>query len=149
MPTLRPRLTVTLTDEIDHALTAFADATETSKGQIIVEALEQMVPFMLKTATTMQMVRRMKPEALAQVKSRADSLEALLVGAGTTVQAGMDLFDSPPAPAASEHSERPKGRASVASKAAANLAEPPPPNRGVRNSGGKGKVTSIRSRIRG
>jgi hypothetical protein len=138
MPTERPRLTVTITPKIDRVLGDFSKLSGQSKGSIVLEALEQMVPMMEKTALLMQAVNRQSPAALASLKGRVNDLESLLTGVAKVAGSGMDLFMQPDAPV-SERSER-----SGASGKTAKASPPPLSNRGVRKSGEKGKVVPIR-----
>jgi hypothetical protein len=138
MPTERPRLTVTITPKIDRALGDFAKLSGKSKGSIVLEALEAMVPMMEKTAVLMQAVNRQSPAALASLKGRVNDLETLLTGVAKVAGSGMDLFMQPDAPV-SERSER-----SGASGKSGKASPPPLSNRGVRKSGERTKVVPIR-----
>lgn len=144
MPTSRPRLTVTLTPELDRALSAFATATGQSKGSIVLECLQPMAPGLQRAAVRIQAVNRMRPEAIASLKAASGRLEAFLDRTAEFINTGLDLFGAEPE-SASEHSE---GAESGSVSGSVKGMSPPLPNRGGEKRSAGGKVTSIRRKNR-
>lgn len=92
MPTERPRLTVTLTPEVDRALTAFSEFTGTSKGAFILQTLEQGLPMLEKIVIHLQAAKRAGPEALKASATALKQLERAAVKAYGGVEMATDLF---------------------------------------------------------
>ena len=152
MPTTRPRLTVTLTPQIDRALTAFSKGTGTSKGAFILSILEGSLPILERLAVTVQAAKNATPEALGAIKANMFQLAKAGERAMGGIEMASDLFLEPLPPAkrtgkAAGQRPAPGGR-SPSRKPGTRPAVPPPSNRGVGTPPGPSKVTSIRSRSR-
>ena len=92
MPTQRPRLTVTLTPEVDRALTAFSEFTGTSKGAFILQTLEEGLPVLERLVVHLQAAKRAGPEALREVAAGLKRLERAALKAHGRVEGATDLF---------------------------------------------------------
>lgn len=152
MPTNRPRLTITLTPKLHAALKAFSEGTGQSVSSLIVEFLDEALPALERMAVMVQAAKRAKPEALAEMRSKANRLQGTVQGLGNATIDALDLFLQPAAPGrAPERSEgRPQAKAAKG-KARRPGVKPPSPNRGVGTpvsplKPSSSKVTSIRSR---
>ena len=151
MPTDRPRLTITLTPEIDRALTDFSRLTGESKSAFIVQVLAEAVPHLDRMAVVMQQASKLHGDAYKATRYKlAQYADAVTVQAASTMR-NADLFLDMSA-AAMAQGER-ADASSPSPKPAAGAApsvQPPPVNKGVRNTGKgekeSGKVVSMRSR---
>jgi hypothetical protein len=143
MPTERPRLTITLTPEIDRALTAFTEGTGQSRSSFILHVLQESLPALERLALAMQAVKKAKPEALAGLRGDADRMIAMLQGMTELAGGSLDLFAARAGAGAKAPPSRSAGGASRKDRGTAN---PPPPNRGGSSPSRGGKVVRLNPR---
>jgi len=148
MPTYRPRLTITLTPEVDQALNDFARLTGQSKSSFIVELLSGAVPQLQKMAVFIQQAEAMKGEARKSAATRMSTYADAIVQQASSVMRNADLFlDSALPPAASASSKRADASVQAAAAGAgASDVRPPHPNRGGRQGEKGGKVVKMGAR---
>lgn len=137
MPTVRPRLSITLTEPLHLVLSRFADLTDQSMSSLIVQFLDHAAPQLERITVMLQAAKDATPEALAQVKRTLDQAEAVLQSHQGALMTSMDLFTRPlmknapeALPSALNAAPGPvagRTRAKLSAKPAVN---PPSPNRG-------------------
>ena len=139
MPTLRPRLTITLTPEIDRALTAFSKGTGQSRSSFILEILTASLPALENLALVVQRAKAAKPEALAAIQKQGARMQTQMEALAALALQSVDLF-------AQASQKPPSGRSPAGGRRLPeNPAPPPPSNRGVGTPPGTSKVTSVSS----
>jgi len=95
MPTVRPRLSITLTEPLHLVLSRFADLTDQSMSSLIVQFLDHAAPQLERITVMLQAAKDATPEALAQVKRTLDQAEAVLQSHQGALMTSMDLFTRP------------------------------------------------------
>jgi len=145
MPTERPRLTITLTPDIDRALTDFSRLTGESKSAFIVQVLGEAVPHLQRMTVVIQQAKQLHGEAYQAARVSLSKYADAVMHQAEGVLKSSDLFldhvegevaggtraaaTAPPAPSSS-------GRALVG--------PPPSVNKGVGDSQkGRGKESKV------
>lgn len=80
MPTLKPRLTLTITPELSEALAEFRDATGTSPASFVTSLLLEALPMIRNVTHAAQLAKQHKAEAFDVLSSTL--ADALHEGAG-------------------------------------------------------------------
>jgi hypothetical protein len=142
MPTARPRLTITLTPEIDRALATFSRITGESRSAFIVQVLAEALPHLEKLAVVMQRADTLKGKAREAATSHLASYAQGINGINAIVKMGDLFLDSSP-------SMRPPSAGGEAAVDVPKPDGPPLPNRGGRPSSRGGKVVKIGGSRRG
>lgn len=133
MPTVKPRITITLTDEQHSTLHALAQVQGVSMSSIVVDLVETTLPVLKRLATVLRNASEAPQAVLDGLRASLESAEGDMVGHGQAVSEQLDLLVQLSAggaaggglPAAvSEDSPPP---------AAPPDSRPPTSNRGVRN----------------
>ncbi len=152
MPTERPRLTITLTPEIDRALTDFSRLTGESKSAFIVQVLAEAVPHLDRMTVLMQQANKLHGEAYQATRIKLSEYADAVTLQASSILKNADLFldlGEAAIAGATERTEEHRSPAKTA-KPAAKADQPPPVNKGVRNTGkgekGSEKVVQMRSR---
>lgn len=148
MPTARPRLTITLTPEIDRALGDFSRLTGSSKSAFIVDMLGQSVPYLTKMAVVLQQATQLEGKAREAAKTRMASVAEALVAQASSTMRNADLFMDSMAGGVGGARTQEHADPDAASHAERNPS-PPHPNRGGRPRNPGGKVVKIGSAKRG
>lgn len=145
MPTERPRLTITLTPEVDRALNDFARLTGQSKSSFIVDLLTGAVPQLHKMAVFIQQAEAMKADAKKAAFVRMSSYSDAIVQQASSVIRNADLFlESAMPPAGTACGKRAVASAQAGpAGAGASDVRPPHPNRGGRQGEKGGKVVKL------
>lgn len=141
MPTLNPRVNVTLSPSLDALVGRLAALQRVSKSNVLRELLETAAPALSRAVAVMEAAARSKPEVLAglarSLEQSQNKAEALLEGALGSIQAAGDLVEQAeavigkrPARRGREAAEPTRGRGG---KAAAQAGNPPASNRGVKS----------------
>lgn len=84
MPTKRPRISLTITDEIAHALDEFREATGTSPASFITGLLLEALPMIRSVSRAAELAKKDKAEAYGVLSSTL--AEALHDGAGLQME---------------------------------------------------------------
>lgn len=151
MPTLKPRITITLEPHFAKLLDELAFLQERSKGEILGELFETVREPFERVAIILRAAKNAPAETLARFRTQLDAVEAAVVPAGAASMAQMDFLihsigsGAPERPQRSEDVQAHQSRPRHASKTPARGT--PPSNRGVTPPHvphqGARKVTSI------
>jgi hypothetical protein len=141
MPTLNPRINVTVSPSLDDLVRRLAGLQRCSKSQVLRELLEACEPQLGSAVALMEAASRAGPQVLAGLAASLDrsqqAAEDVLAGAVMRLgQAERDLVDQ----AEAVRGRRPRRTAERASGGASGAQNPPASNRGVK-SGSTGKTT--------
>jgi hypothetical protein len=129
MPTLKPRITITLTDEQHEVLSEVAKGQKVSMSSIVVDLLDTAIPVLKRVADLVQAAQKAPQEALAQLKLSLGRAEDEVRGMQDDV---LGQLDSLVKEAAGDGDARRRTPARAASFQSAAVAKPPSSNRGVR-----------------
>lgn len=143
MPTQRPRLTITLTAEVQRTLKTFSKLTGQSQGSFVLELLTQTVPHLEKVAVALQQAQKLTGDARKASAQRFSAIADTMTRQAAEVARNGDMFLDLSADTDRAVMDQ-GGKGQPAN-------QPPPVNKGVRNSqeGTKGasKVVRLRSRL--
>lgn len=132
MPTIKPRITITLSDEQHATLQSLAQVQGVSMSSIIVDLLDTTLPVLQRLAEVLRNAANAPQAVLDDLKASLNSAEADMLGHGTSVMSQLDVLvglsggagDGGPATAAGGRAGPPE---------AVTISKPPTTNRGVRN----------------
>ena len=133
MPTLNPRINVTLSPSLDALVAQFAKLQRVSKSSVLREFLEAVEPQMRQEAALMEAAKGAKPNALKAVardmENVVQALEgtqamAMRVAAGST----RDLVSE----AQAVRGRRPSRATGTVARGGRRRSDPPSSNRGVK-----------------
>lgn len=132
MPTLNPRVNVTLSPALDSLVERLAAHRSISKSQVLRELLEAAEPALQRAVSLMEAASRAAPDVLsglAESMLRAqERVEDVLAGSLARIESA-DLV----AQAEAIRGRRPARGAAATKAAASRLVDPPSSNRGVRS----------------
>ena len=74
MPTQKPRIAITVPDEINHTLERLYELTGTPKSKLIVEMLEQYVPVLDQVVDTLEKIKSDKENGKEIAKKFAQDM---------------------------------------------------------------------------
>jgi hypothetical protein len=129
MPTLNPRLNVTLSPSLYDLVGRLAGLQRVSRANVLRELLEASAPSLARAVALMEAAQRAKPELLrglaASMASSQDRIEEVMERALATIERQGDLIEE----AEGVHGRRPR-RAAARATVGEN---PPASNRGVKS----------------
>ena len=131
MPTAKPRITLTLTDQQHAVLSKLAKAQKVSMSSIVVDLVDTTLPVLERLSTVLVNAANAPKALLDDLKRTAEQVESDVAGSHGTVMDQLDLLVS--ASGAGAVRDAQAARAVTAPR-------PPTSNRGVR-------ITSPRSKI--
>jgi hypothetical protein len=129
MPTEKPRITITLTEQQHRVLSTMAKGQKCSMSSIVVDLLETAIPVLERVTELVAAAQRAPQQALDQLKLSLGRAESDVLGMQDVVMGQLDMLMRD-AGVAVEVRERPA--AILASPPASATAKPPSSNRGVR-----------------
>lgn len=132
MPTAKPRITITLTDQHHAVLSALAALQKVSMSSIVVELLDTTLPVLERLAGVLENAANAPQAVLDQIKNTALSAEADLANAHSSVFRQLDLLEK-------SSSAQVPGDA----RSEAPGTKPPTSNRGVRITSPNAKIATI------
>lgn len=127
MPTAKPRITVTLSDEHHSTLQTLAHLQGVSMSSIIVDLLDTTLPVLQRLSEVLANASQAPQAVLDGLKASLDSAEMDMVGHQTSVMNQLDLLVGLSGKSGGG------GAAPSAAPAALSKGGPPTSNRGVRN----------------
>lgn len=116
MATLKPRITITLSDEQHQVLHALAELQKVSMSSIVVDLLETAMPSLERLSTLLEIAEQAPKNVMDGLRTSLQNVELELMQ--------MDLLAEVPG--------RAHGGARPGTSAASKKARPPSTNRGVR-----------------
>jgi len=147
MPTLKPRITITLSDHAHSVLSSLSQAQKVSMSSIVVDLVDTTLPVLERLAAILKNAAEAPQSVLDELKKSLESAESHALSAQDNVMGNLDLFvamsggsDTKPA------QPRPKGAratARVSSVDAVEKGRPPTSNRGVRITSPTSKIAQI------
>lgn len=97
MPTVNPRVNVTLSPSLFALVTRFADVQRASRSDVLRELLETAAPALERAVALMEAASKAKPEMLRGMASAMDKaqarIEGILEGSMAAAEAQADLVD--------------------------------------------------------
>ena len=127
MPTAKPRITITLSDEQHSTLQSLAQVQGVSMSSIVVDLLDTTLPVLQRLTEVLKNASEAPQAVLDELKASMDNAEADMVGHGASVLNQLDLLVGLSGGAGAD------AAASGREAAPATTAGPPSSNRGVRN----------------
>nr|CRY96429.1 hypothetical protein [uncultured prokaryote] len=124
MPTTKPRITITLSDEQHATLHALSQLQGVSMSSIVVDLVDTTLPVLQRLTEVLKNASQAPQAVLDSLRASLDSAESEMVGHGAAVMGQLDMLVKLGA-----------GAVDVTRSGAAAVPEPKPPtsNRGVRN----------------
>ena len=134
MPTLNPRINVTVSPSLDDLVRRLAAFQRCSKSQVLRELLEACEPQLGRAAALMEAASKASPQVLAGLASSMErsqqAAEDVLAGAVMRIeQAQRDLVEE----AQAVRGRRPRRPAQRAAGGGSGASNPPASNRGVKS----------------
>lgn len=137
MPTAKPRITITLSDEQHATLQSLSQVQGVSMSSIVVDLLDTTLPVLQRLTEVLKNASEAPQAVLDGLKATLDDAEASMLGHGTGVMNQLDLL------VAMSGGEGADAAASGREEKPATTARPPTSNRGVRNVPPSSKNRSI------
>lgn len=125
MPTAKPRITITLSDEQHSTLQALAQLQGVSMSSIVVDLVETTIPVLQRLVTVLQTASQAPQAVLDGLRATLQAAESDVISHGDAVMGHLDALVNA---AGGEDVAVPRSGAAAASPEA----EPPTSNRGVR-----------------
>ena len=132
MPTAKPRITITLTDQQHTVLSSLASVQKVSMSSIVVDLLETTIPVLERLAGVLHNASTAPQAVLDQIKLTAETAEADMLDLGASALRQLDLLEQAAA-----------GRVPGGARSEAPGAKPPTSNRGVRITSPRPKIGPI------
>lgn len=132
MPTAKPRITITLTDQQHAVLSSLASVQKVSMSSIVVDLLETTIPVLERLAGVLHNASTAPQAVLDQIKLTAETAEADMLDLGASALRQLDLLEQAAA-----------GRVPGDARSEAPGAKPPTSNRGVRITSPRPKIGPI------
>lgn len=153
MPTVNPRVQVTLSPSLDALVRRMALYTRSSKSQVLRELLEAAEPALQRAATLMEAASKAAGEAKDRLARSLEKAQDLAEDQAAVSLARMDrMTDDLVAQAEAIKARRPARRAIASAPVARVGSEPPSSNRGVKSAKAavtRGPVSPRRQSSRG
>jgi hypothetical protein len=132
MPTAKPRITITLTDQQHALLSSLSDLQKVSMSSIVVDLLEATVPVLERLTAVLHNAANAPQAVLDQLKRSAQTAEDDVSGLQGSMLKQLDLLV-----------EESVGTVPGATRSGARGAKPPTSNRGVRITSPQPKIAPI------
>jgi hypothetical protein len=136
MPTNKPRITITLTDQQHAVLSALSQVQKVSMSSIVVDLLDTTVPVLERLLQVLQNAADAPQSVLEDLRRSMASAESEMQGSKNAVMGQLDLL------VAESGGDR-AGDALASPARALPAAKPPTSNRGVRNMSPASKIDQI------
>jgi hypothetical protein len=134
MPTVKPRITITLTEQQHAVLSSLAGLQRVSMSSIVVDLLDTTLPVLERLAGVLHNASTAPQHVLDELRRTAHSAENELSGIGPSVMGLLDeMVDLSSAPDSTATGRREAGAED----------RPPTSNRGVRNTVPASKIAHI------
>lgn len=127
MPTAKPRITITLTDEQHSTLHELAHLQGVSMSSIVVDLVDTTLPVLQRLTEVLRNASEAPQAVLDGLRASLDTAESDMLGHGEAVMSQLDLLVK------LGRGEGAGDGARAAVPAPSPKAEPPTSNRGVRN----------------
>jgi uncharacterized protein (DUF1778 family) len=128
MPTNKPRITITLSDEQHELLHALAELQKVSMSSIVVELLDTSLPVLERLVSILKAAAAAPQSVLDGLRKSLEGAEENVLGKQADVMAQFDLL----AAAVGAGDARERTLAPTAAATGRKTPRPPPTNRGVR-----------------
>jgi len=128
MPTAKPRITITLTEQQHHVLQSLSDLQGESMSGIVVDLLETALPVLERVGAILQAAKDAPASAKQKLRESLDMAEAGMLPMASGLINQLDLLTEVAGGGATGTAAPPR-----ATKPAAKKGKPPSTNRGVRN----------------
>jgi len=127
MPTAKPRITITLSDEQHVTLQSLAQVQGVSMSSIVVDLLDTTLPVLQRLTEVLKNASEAPQAVLDGLKATLDDAEASMLGHGSAAMNQLDLL------VRLSGGDAAGGAAPSEAPAASPKGGPPTSNRGVRN----------------
>lgn len=135
MPTAKPRITITLTEQQHDVLMTLAHIQKVSMSSIVVDLVETTLPVLSRLAEVLKNAADAPQSVRDEIRKSAERAESDMAGHGHTMLEQLDFLVAASSGAGVREQPAPE--------VAAKTERPPTSNRGVRNTSPRAKIESI------
>jgi hypothetical protein len=143
MPTLKPRITITLSEHAHSVLSTLAQAQKVSMSSIVVDLVDTTLPVLERLSLILQNAAEAPQSVLDSLKKSLESAESEALGMQGAVMGNLDLFVALTESGKSEMSRDATKPEAPEHLGGAGRGRPPTSNRGVRNTSPTSKIDHI------
>ena len=135
MPTAKPRITITLTEQQHAVLSVLAQVQKVSMSSIVVDLVETTLPVLSRLAEVLKNAADAPQSVRDEIRKSAEKAESDLTGHQSSMLEQLDFLVAASSGAGVRQQPVPE--------VAAKTKRPPTSNRGVRNTSPRAKIESI------